>query len=99
MADEELDIEVEARQEIARGDLFQNLALGGPTVHRIQQRAVDVEPFFVLVAVLFGSTLLGVIGALVAVPAAATVQIMIREWLRYREEMAIVRGIEPQPET
>jgi predicted PurR-regulated permease PerM len=66
---------------------------------RIQQRAVDVEPFFVLVAVLFGGTLLGVIGALVAVPAAATVQIVIREWLRYREEMVIVDGLEPEPET
>lgn len=65
---------------------------------RIQKRAVDVEPFFVLVAVLFGSTLLGVIGALVAVPAAATVQIFIREWLRYREEARIVQGVEPEPE-
>ena len=64
---------------------------------RIQQRAVDVEPFFVLVAVLFGSTLLGVIGALVAVPAAATVQIFIREWLRYREEIQIIEGVHPQP--
>src|SRR3954452_2787772 len=65
---------------------------------RIQQRAVDVEPFFVLVAVLFGSKLLGVIGALVAVPAAATVQIFIREWLRYRENQIIVGGVEPEPE-
>jgi predicted PurR-regulated permease PerM len=53
---------------------------------RIQQRAVDVQPFFILVAVLFGSTLLGVVGALVAVPAAASLQIVIREWLRYRED-------------
>ena len=65
---------------------------------RIQQRAVDIEPFFVLVAVLFGATLLGVVGALVAVPAAATVQILIREWMRYREEMIIVGGVEPEPE-
>src|SRR3954452_3185056 len=65
---------------------------------RIQQRAVDVEPFFVLVAVLFGSKLLGVIGALVAVPAAATIQIVIREWFRYREEVLILRGVEPEPE-
>jgi predicted PurR-regulated permease PerM len=65
---------------------------------RIQQRAVDIEPFFVLVAVLFGSSLLGIIGALVAVPAAATVQILIREWLRYREDQIIVGGVEPEPE-
>jgi len=51
---------------------------------RIQSRAVDVQPFVVLVAVLFGSTLFGIIGALVAVPVAASAQIVLREVLRYR---------------
>lgn len=61
---------------------------------RIQQRAVDVQPFVVLVAVLFGGTLLGVIGALVAVPAAASLQIVAREWLRYREDTRIMDGVD-----
>jgi predicted PurR-regulated permease PerM len=61
---------------------------------RIQQRAVDVQPFVVLVAVLFGSTLLGVIGALVAVPAAASIQIVLREWMRYREDARIMEGVD-----
>ena len=61
---------------------------------RIQERAVDVQPFVVLVAVLFGSTLLGVLGALVAVPAAASLQIVVREWLRYREDSRIMDGID-----
>ena len=52
---------------------------------RIQSRAVDVQPFVVLVAVLFGSALFGVVGALLAVPVAASIQILIREVLRYRE--------------
>ena len=52
---------------------------------RIQSRAVDVQPFVVLVAVLFGSALFGVIGALLAVPVAASIQILIREVLRYRK--------------
>jgi predicted PurR-regulated permease PerM len=51
---------------------------------RIQSRATDVQPFIVLVAVLFGSTLFGVLGALLAVPLAASIQIIIREILRYR---------------
>lgn len=51
---------------------------------RIQSRAVDVEPFVVLVAVLFGSTLFGVFGALLAIPAAATIQIAIREYAEFR---------------
>src|SRR3954451_8328140 len=62
---------------------------------RIQQRAVDVHPFAILVAVLFGSTLLGVIGALVAVPAAASIQIMLREYMRYREDSRIMEGVDP----
>jgi predicted PurR-regulated permease PerM len=64
---------------------------------RIQQRAVDVHPFAILVAVLFGSTLLGVVGALVAVPAAASIQIVIREYLRYREDARILDGVDPAP--
>jgi predicted PurR-regulated permease PerM len=56
---------------------------------QIQRRAVDVHPFIVLVAVLFGSTLLGVLGALVAIPVAASVQIGIREWWRYRHDQAV----------
>ena len=39
---------------------------------QIQKRAVDINPFLVIVSVLFGGTLLGVIGALMAVPVAAT---------------------------
>jgi predicted PurR-regulated permease PerM len=62
---------------------------------RIQQRAVDVHPFAILVAVLFGSTLLGVVGALVAVPAAASIQIMLREWMRYREDAQVMEGVDP----
>ena len=59
---------------------------------RIQSRAVDVQPFVVLVAVLFGSTLFGVLGALLAVPLAASIQIVIRELLRYRRLAAKAKG-------
>jgi len=54
---------------------------------QIQKRAVAIEPFVVLVAVLFGSTLFGIAGALLAIPAAASIQIAIREWLAYRREV------------
>jgi predicted PurR-regulated permease PerM len=59
---------------------------------RIQSRAVDVQPFLVLVAVLFGSTLFGVVGALLAVPLAASIQIVIREVLRYHRFAATADG-------
>src|SRR4029078_12180650 len=53
---------------------------------QIQKRAVNVHPFIVLVAVLFGSTLLGVLGALVAIPVAASMQIALREWWDWRHD-------------
>jgi len=55
---------------------------------QIQQRAVAVEPFVILVAVLFGSTLFGVPGALLAIPAAASIQIALREYLDYRSTLS-----------
>ncbi|HEY4280052.1 MAG TPA: AI-2E family transporter [Conexibacter sp.] len=51
---------------------------------QIQRRAVEVHAFVVLVAVLFGATLFGIIGALLAIPAAASIQIGMREWWEYR---------------
>jgi predicted PurR-regulated permease PerM len=51
---------------------------------RIQARTVNVAPIVVLIAVLFGSTLFGVLGALLAIPAAATIQISWREYRAYR---------------
>ncbi len=53
---------------------------------QIQRRAVEVEPFVILVAVLFGSTLFGVLGAILAIPVAASLQIIWREWRDYRRE-------------
>ena len=44
-----------------------------------------MHPFIVLLSVLFGATLFGVLGALLAIPLAATLQIAAREYLRYRE--------------
>jgi predicted PurR-regulated permease PerM len=55
---------------------------------RIQSRTVKVQPIVVLIAVLFGSTLFGVLGALLAIPVAATIQICIREFRIYQAEIA-----------
>jgi len=56
---------------------------------QIQRRAVQVEPFIVLVSVLFGSTLFGVLGAILAIPTAASLQIVFHEWREYRNETII----------
>jgi predicted PurR-regulated permease PerM len=52
---------------------------------RIQSKAVALEPFLVVVSVLFGSTLFGVMGALLAVPIAAAIQIAAREYWLFRQ--------------
>ncbi len=51
---------------------------------RIQSRAVQLDPFIVVIAAIFGGTLLGVPGALLAIPAAAAGQIAVREYMLYR---------------
>lgn len=51
---------------------------------QIQKRASKIEPFTVLVAVLFGTVLFGIIGAVLAIPTAAAIQITISEWRDYR---------------
>lgn len=61
---------------------------------QIQRRAVAVEPIVVLVSVLCGATLAGVLGAVLAIPVAASIQIVIREW---REMVAAAKQILPEP--
>jgi predicted PurR-regulated permease PerM len=62
---------------------------------QIQKRTVNVHPFITIVAVLFGATLLGVLGALVAIPVAASIQILLREWIDLRT--MTIKPEEPGP--
>jgi predicted PurR-regulated permease PerM len=48
-------------------------------------RAVQLHPLIVIVAILIGAALLGVLGALVAIPAAAAVQAVVRDYWRFRQ--------------
>ena len=59
---------------------------------QVQKRTVHVQPIITIVAVLFGATLLGVVGALVAIPVAASIQILIREYVDLR-----TLSIKPEP--
>jgi predicted PurR-regulated permease PerM len=69
---------------------------------QIQKRATKIEAFVVLVAVLFGSTLFGVLGAVLAIPTAATIQIAVQEYRAYRREVEAAEqeagGPTPAPE-
>jgi predicted PurR-regulated permease PerM len=65
---------------------------------QIQKRTVNVHPFITIVAVLFGSTLLGVLGALVAIPVAASIQILVREYVDLRTMSIKTPETPPPPE-
>jgi predicted PurR-regulated permease PerM len=56
-------------------------------------RAVQVHPLVVLMAVLIGASLLGILGALVAIPVSAAIQSFLRDWWRFR------KVDEPEPVT
>ena len=62
---------------------------------QIQKRTVNVHPFITIVAVLFGGTLLGVMGAIVAIPVAASIQILLREYVDLRT--LSIKTPEPPP--
>jgi predicted PurR-regulated permease PerM len=51
---------------------------------RIQGKAVALDPFIIVIAALFGGTLLGIVGALLAIPSAAAMQIAVREYSEFR---------------
>lgn len=69
-----------------------------PVVYR---RTVQIHPLVVIVAVLIGGSLLGVLGALLAIPIAATVQILVKELWQMRREALLPPEVPPsaiQPE-
>ena len=51
-------------------------------------RALDIDPLVTIVAVLAGASLLGILGALLAIPIAAAIQILLRDWARHRPARA-----------
>ena len=54
-------------------------------VPRIMGRQVGISPVTIMVALLVGSSLLGFIGAILAVPSAAIVQVLVQEYLTHDE--------------
>jgi predicted PurR-regulated permease PerM len=54
-------------------------------VPKVMQRQVGVSPVTVIVALLIGGKLLGIVGAILAVPSAAILQVVITEVLAARD--------------
>ena len=63
---------------------------------KVQGKAVQLSAFFIIVAVTLFGALLGVLGALTAVPLAATIQILVQELSKARRlEVAGVKEAAP----
>ena len=50
----------------------------------VMRRTTSLNPLVVLIAVLVGAQLLGILGALLAIPAASMIKIFLQEWWAYR---------------
>jgi predicted PurR-regulated permease PerM len=68
------------------------------------RNAVNVHPVVAIVALLLGADLLGIMGALLAIPTAAIIGVLIDEGIAHRRETSELRGddegtvgAEPQP--
>jgi predicted PurR-regulated permease PerM len=64
---------------------------------KIQGKAVSLSAFFIIVAVTLFGALLGVLGALTAVPLAATIQIFVQELTKTRRAQVEVAKAVAQP--
>ena len=53
---------------------------------QIFRRTVAIHPLVVIVALLIGASLLGVVGALLAIPVAGAFQIVVRDWWAHRRD-------------
>ncbi len=66
-------------------------------VPKVMQRSVGLSPLTVLVAVLAGAALLGVVGALLSVPVASAIQIVLKHTLLRPEDNPQDAASLPQP--
>jgi predicted PurR-regulated permease PerM len=49
-------------------------------------RAVQLSPLAILIAILLGTEIAGILGALIAIPVAGSVQVIIGELIQRRDE-------------
>ena len=61
---------------------------GNILVPRVMKQAVGLSPLLTLVAIMIGANLMGIIGALLAVPIAAALQVIVGEVIRTFREPA-----------
>ncbi len=70
---------------------------GAVLVPRVMRNAVGITPLTVILAVLVGGLILGTIGAVLAIPIAAAVQVLVQNLLHGRSEDADLPYAGPAP--
>lgn len=64
-------------------------------VPKVMERQVGVSPVIVIAALLIGGSVLGILGAILAVPTAAIVQVVVQELLDERDRVTELHGAGP----
>jgi predicted PurR-regulated permease PerM len=64
---------------------------------RILGRSVDLHPVWVLLAIIVGGNLFGLFGMLIAVPAAAAIQVFARHWIAAYQRSRLFLGDAADP--
>ena len=64
-----------------------------PVIHRF---TVQLNPLWIILAVLVGANVLGVLGALVAIPVAGILQVLVQEWWSMRRGAGTLVPIDDQ---
>jgi predicted PurR-regulated permease PerM len=65
-----------------------------PAIHRF---TVQLNPLWIILAVLVGTTLLGILGALLAIPIAGIIQVLVQEWWSTRGPAPLAVGSAEEP--
>jgi predicted PurR-regulated permease PerM len=63
----------------------------------LYKNAVQIHPVIAIIAILVGAQLLGILGALLAIPIAASLGVLIDEAARYQREHADTTDDKPEP--
>ncbi len=64
---------------------------------QVYKRTVDLHPLVIITAILLGASLLGVLGALVAIPIAAALQILLLDYWSHRRVQSTVLATDGEP--
>ena len=49
-------------------------------VPKVMQKAIGISPVVIILAIIAGAKLLGVVGAIISIPIAASISVLIMEW-------------------